>query len=71
MAAAKTPTHRLADLLLGGAGHLEQFVRVRRAEGRSWRLIARDIYEATDSQIDLTYETLRSWFPDELEACAR
>jgi hypothetical protein len=60
-----TPSHRLADLLLGEQGPLESFVRSRRSEERAWRLIARDLYEATDKQVDLTYETLRAWFPDE------
>jgi hypothetical protein len=59
-----TPTRRLADLLLEGG--LEHFVRSRRAEDRSWRLIARDIWEASDGQVDVTHETLRSWFPDEV-----
>ena len=66
LATTQTPTHRLADLLLGDDGPLETFVRSRRP--RSWRLIARDLYEATN--LDLTYETLRSWFPDEAgESC--
>lgn len=59
---APTATHRLADSLLGDDGPLEDFVRIRRVDGRSWRLIARDLYERTE--IDVTYETLRSWFPD-------
>lgn len=62
---APTPNRRLADLLLGDDGPLEEFVRTRRAEGVAWRIIARDLYEATDRELDLTYETLRSWFPDE------
>lgn len=61
----QTPNHRLADLLLAAEGPLEAFVRTRRQNGKAWRLIARDLYEATDRQVDLTYETLRSWFPDE------
>lgn len=60
---AETPTRRLADLLLKGT--LDEFVTSRRATGRSWRLIARDLREATDGQLDVTYETLRSWFPQE------
>ncbi len=60
----QTPNHRLADLLLASEGPLEAFVRSRREQGRAWRLIARDLYEQTDRQVDLTYETLRSWFPD-------
>ena len=61
---ASTPTAQLADLILGDAGPLEDFVRSRRAEGRAWRLIARDLYEVTGQRIDVTYETLRSWYPD-------
>lgn len=65
---APTPTHRLADIALGDSGPLEHFVRTRRAEGRSWRLVARDLYESTGQNIDITYETLRAWFPDEVTA---
>lgn len=60
-----TPTRRLADLLLGG--RLDQFVLTKRAEGRSWRLIARDLWETTNGELDVTYETLRAWFPEERE----
>lgn len=28
----------------------------------SWRFIARDLYEATDHTIDVTFEILRRWF---------
>lgn len=55
---------RLADHLLGEEQGLEHFVRSRRDAGRSWRLIARDLHEATDGEVDVTFETLRSWFPD-------
>lgn len=65
MSTPPTPTGRLADVLLGDNGPLERFVRSRRTNGRSWRLIARDLYEATGREVDVTYETLRSWFPDE------
>lgn len=53
---------RLADHLLDGG--LDEFVLSRRAQGRAWRFIARDLYEATDRGIDVTYETLRGWYPD-------
>jgi hypothetical protein len=55
-----TPTHRLADHLLPTP--LADFVQARRTAGRSWRLIARDLHEDTGGQIDVTAETLRSWF---------
>jgi hypothetical protein len=56
--------HRLANIALGDEGPLELFVRERRADGRAWRLIARDLYESTSPAVDITYETLRSLFPD-------
>lgn len=59
-----TPTQRAADHILGGT--LAEFVASRRVEGRSWRLIARDLMEATG--IDVTHETIRGWFSDETSA---
>jgi hypothetical protein len=56
--------------LLAEHGPLETFVRSRREAGTAWRIVARELYEQTDKQIDLTYETLRSWFPDEPVAAA-
>lgn len=68
-AASSRPTiaHQLADQLLGSQGATERFVVERRSQGRAWRLIARDLYEATGKAVDVTYETLRSWFPDPVE----
>lgn len=57
-----TANRKLADLLLGEAGPLEEFVAARRP--KSWRLIARDLLEATDGKVDVTHETLRQWFPE-------
>lgn len=68
MASPSTPSARLADVLLGDAGPLEAFVRTRRQAGRSWRLITRDLYDATDGQVDVVHETLRTWYPDEPKA---
>lgn len=69
MDATLPATHRLADVLLADKGPLEEFVRTRRNSKprRAWRLIERDLFEATDRQIDISFETLRSWFPDEAE----
>lgn len=58
-----TPNRRLADLLVPGG--IENFVRSRRRAGRAWRLISRDLWEETAGELDITYETLRSWFPDD------
>lgn len=55
----RTATQRLADILLDEP--VETFVSRKRSEGRSWRLIARDIYTLTDGQVDVTTQTLRMW----------
>ena len=64
-----TATRRLAEMVLAqhGEGSLDEFVRTRRAQDppRPWRLIARDLYELTNREVDLAFETLRGWFPDE------
>lgn len=64
--ASETSMQRLASLLLDEP--LEHYVRSRRAEGRAWRLIARDLWTDTSGEIDVTYETLRTWYPDEAPA---
>jgi hypothetical protein len=58
--ASITATQRLADVLLDG--DLDGYVASRRAAGRSWRLIARDLL--ADVRIDVTEKTLRSWYPN-------
>lgn len=40
---------------------VQDWISARRASGRPWRLIARDLYEQTNGQIDVTHETLRTW----------
>lgn len=54
-----TPTQQLATMLLGQS--VIDWVAQRRDAGRTWRHVARDLYEQTNGQIDVTYETLRSW----------
>jgi len=63
---SQTDRQRLLDFVLGDDGPLSRYVLERRANGRSWRLIARDLYEQTGR--DITHETLRAWFPDEVKA---
>lgn len=62
-----TPTQRLAELLLGEP--LEDFVLSRRPN-RAWRLIARDIYEVTKGEVDVTPVTLASWFSEPTAAAS-
>ena len=54
-----TATQKLASHLLGR--DVREFIAERRAGGRAWRFVARDLYEATGGQIDVTYETVRGW----------
>lgn len=55
-----SPTRRLLDHLISEG--LDVFVADRRARGWSWRRVARDITDATG--IDVSFETVRSWYPD-------
>ena len=58
----QTTLHAAADRLLGDAGPLEELVADRRNHGVSWRKIAAELRDLTG--IDVTHETLRSWFPE-------
>lgn len=59
-----TPLQRLATVLLNH--QLEQWVAERREPNfrRSWRVIANELRRATDGQVSVTGEALRSWYPD-------
>lgn len=59
-----TPLRQLASVLLGAEGPVEAFIRKRREDGLAWRLVVRELWEATDGQIDITHETARAWSPD-------
>ncbi len=50
---------KLASILLGQ--DVREWIAGRRNDGRSWRLISRDLYEATNKQVDVTHEAIRSW----------
>lgn len=50
---------KLASILLGQ--DVREWIAGRRNDGRSWRLISRDLYEATNRQVDVTHEAIRSW----------
>ncbi len=58
-----TATQRLADHMLGGG--LQEYVTSRRVKGASWRRISLDLRD--DIGVDVTHETLRSWYPDTAE----
>lgn len=55
----ETPNMKLASILLGQ--DVREWIAGRRNDGRSWRLISRDLYEATNKQVDVTHEAIRSW----------
>lgn len=58
-ATAETPKQQLASVLLNRP--VADFISDRRAAGRSYRHITRDLYDATNGKIDVTNETIRSW----------
>jgi hypothetical protein len=63
-----TPTQRLATMVLGRP--LGEYVAEKRtARPRwPWRLIAEQLAEDTDGQVNVSYEALRSWYGDEAAA---
>jgi len=61
----QTAKQRLADLVLGRP--LAEFVAERRADGTAWRRIAQDLTDATDGSLDISGESLRSWFCDDID----
>lgn len=54
----QTPNQRLASHLLGQP--VVDWIRERRPHV-SWRLIARELYEATSGEIDITPQTVITW----------
>lgn len=56
-----THTHamRLAEVWLDRP--VLDWIEEQRAAGKSWRLIARDLYEASDGALDVTGEAIRNW----------
>ena len=69
---APTAAKRLADLLLGEP--VETWIAQRREKKVAYRLIARELFEATDGEIDVTDNTIRNWLryaePNEPDAAA-
>lgn len=61
-AMTQTPNQKLASILLGQ--DVRDWIRARRDEGRSWRMISRDLYDQTNKQVDVTYEALRAWLDE-------
>lgn len=55
----RTPTQRLADILLGEP--VESWVAQRRNEGKSWRRISNELRDETKGDIDVAPPTLISW----------
>lgn len=54
-----TPTRLLADTLLPEGG-VARFIAQRRPD-KSWRMIALDLRDTTNGQVNVTPETLRKW----------
>lgn len=56
---APTPTHQLIEIRLGRP--LEELVQEQLDAGQGWRRIADIVQERTN--VTVSYEALRSWFP--------
>lgn len=57
----KPLAYLLADALLDD---VDLFVKDLRAQRRSWESIARELWALTSGKVDVTGQTLRSWYPD-------
>lgn len=53
------PHAAVASHLLGE--DVTDWINRRRAEGRTWRAIQRELAAATDGIIDVVHETIRAW----------
>ena len=58
-----TPTQKLASIILGQ--DVREWITQRRSDGRSWRVISRDLYVATNRQVDVTHESVRPWVAED------
>lgn len=56
---APTPRQRLADLLLGRP--VLDFITERRANGSTWPQIRDELRDATDGEIDVTWQAVQQW----------
>jgi hypothetical protein len=56
---AQTPAQRLAEQILEQP--VLTWIDAQRAEGLSWRLVARKLLHATAGQVDVAPETVRAW----------
>lgn len=61
MPTATSANRKLATALL--KRDVVDFIAERRPD-RSWRVIARDIYEATKGEVDVTPQTVINWYQD-------
>lgn len=54
-----SPVFTLTKHLLGQDPR--EWIASKREQGRSWRLVARDLWNATDHEVDVTTQTLQNW----------
>lgn len=55
-----TYLRQLADHVL--SGRLDAFVEEHRAQGVGWEAIAKELWDVTEHKINLSGQTLRSWY---------
>ncbi len=60
----KRNTHRTMVAEILGSDPVE-FSRTKRGEGFTLQQIARELYEATNGKVDVSYSTIRNWLLEE------
>ena len=63
-----TPTQRLAEATLRRP--LVDYIDEQRADGKSWRSVARRLERDTYGIVDVSHETLRKWWTDRQDVAA-
>lgn len=56
---AASPVYTLTKHLLGEEPRA--WIERKRTQGRSWRMLARDLWNETDHEVDVTTQTLINW----------
>ncbi|MGZ4663738.1 MAG: hypothetical protein ACXV5Q_01460 [Frankiaceae bacterium] len=55
----RTPRQRLASLLIGR--DVNDVIAEMRANGDTWPVVAQHIKDATDGEIDVTWQAVQQW----------
>lgn len=59
MGTTETANQRLASVILGRP--VMDWIAEQRSSGHSWLTVATNLYDATDGEVDVSYEAVRLW----------